>query len=162
VAFRGDNRAFGGSQTDLLPDDINSFIEYDLAGDNTGDVTSNALTTPITVDALVTDWAGVTRFGVDPSEAPDTSSAMDLRNVAMSHDATSVNILYDMYNPIEGTNSGGRFLSWGWQTYLDTDQDTSTGYRVSSIGVDYLVEGYAVSRYTGDGTSLPSSLSLEA
>jgi len=42
---------------------------------------------------------------------------------------------------------------WPWQTYLDTDNDESTGFKTGNgVGANYLVQGGGLYRYTGSGS----------
>ncbi|MBK8617608.1 MAG: DUF4832 domain-containing protein [Anaerolineales bacterium] len=40
----------------------------------------------------------------------------------------------------------------GYQTFLDTDQNSSTGYGVNGIGADYLLENGVLNQYAGSGS----------
>jgi hypothetical protein len=48
-------------------------------------------------------------------------------------------------------------MSWGHITYLDTDANGNTGYKGASstmpIGVEYMIQGYNLWKYTGNGNN---------
>lgn len=65
----------------------------------------------------------------------------------MAHNASNVYLAYRTLNAVDA----GRF--WGYQAYLDTDNNTATGYQNDALGAEYMLEGQTVWRYTGDGES---------
>jgi len=118
-----------------------------------GGAVFNALTTPIALDGNASDWANVTRFNNDPDDISGPNETINWRSVALAHDTQFLHVLYDSYNVIDATTATGDYLPWGWQVYLDTDKNSSTGLRVGNIGADYIIEGQAIHRYVGLGTN---------
>ena len=113
-------------------------------GQITGTVSNTS--TGITVDGDLSDWSAITAFESDPQDITGTGNDIDWRDAYMSHDETDFYIAYREY--------GDADLTWGNQIYIDTDTDSSTGFKgfslESGIGADFLIEGDALFRYFGD------------
>jgi len=54
---------------------------------------------------------------------------------------------------IDSSTPNGSYIPWGWQTFLDTDSDPTTGFRVGDIGADFIIEATSVSQYSGSNNS---------
>ena len=106
--------------------------------------------TAITIDGDLADWSGMTAFDTDPQDITGAGNDIDWREAYMSHDDTDFYIAYREY--------GDADLTWGNQIFIDTDTDAATGFRgfanESTIGADFLVEGGALFRYTGDDLAI--------
>jgi peptidoglycan/xylan/chitin deacetylase (PgdA/CDA1 family) len=111
---------------------------------------SNTLSNPVsvlTVDGDLQDWQGLRGAGIDADDISGPDNPLDIRAAWLAHSADS---LY-----LAARNDGPFMLSWGSQWLLDTDSDSVTGFRGFSgeyaLGVDYLIEGASIHRYTGSG-----------
>lgn len=107
----------------------------------------------IVVDGLDSDWTGLTAFSHDPDDISGNNSPINIRTITFAHDTQKLYLRYDNYVNIDPVNDNGSYISWGWQAYLDTDNNTSTGYKVGAIGADYIIEGNQLMRYQGNGSS---------
>ncbi len=147
------NTGFTGTDTisfvvnDSLVDSEPGIVEFnvDLRLPSTIGTVSNA-TDSITLDGDLNEWSEMTAFGTDPLDISGTNNQIDWQSAYMSHDASSFYIGY--------TEHGNSDLTWGNQIYLDTDSDSTTGFKGfasdSSIGADFLIEGGALFRYIDD------------
>ncbi|RTZ66945.1 MAG: hypothetical protein DSZ29_01975 [Aquificaceae bacterium] len=101
----------------------------------------------ITIDGKTEDWGSVTLFSDDVDEvAISTDSKIDWKNVGIAH--TDTDVFFAYHNKKTIPNS----FDWGWQTFMDTDGDKSTGYKINdTVGADYLLEGETLLRYIGNG-----------
>ncbi len=105
----------------------------------------------ITVNGSKSDWSGLTLFANDPDDIPG-GNTIDWLRAGMAHSSSTVYLLYENRGPVNRSRNRGSFLPWGWQTFIDTDSNASTGFPLDSgIGADYLVEGQHVFRYNGSG-----------
>ena len=93
----------------------------------------------ISIDGDFSDWDD-TPMVVDPAEDSESNSA-DITRVGME---TGTDYLYfyvstqgDMF---QGTGSEGDTM----RIFMDSDSDRGTGYAISGIGADYLIEVYGV------------------
>ncbi len=107
----------------------------------------------ITVDGNGSDWSGLTTFGNDANDVSGSNNPIDIENITFAHDDTKLYIHYNNHGNIDPTQSSGSYIAWGWQLYLDTDKNTTTGFKVGSIGADYILEGNQMMRYNGSGSS---------
>jgi len=147
------NAGFAGSDTFefVVNDSIESSepgsvvvnVESQL-GQITGTV-SNAAPV-ITLDGDLTEWSEVAAFDSDPQDITGVGNDIDWRDAYMTHDDTYFYIAYREY--------GDANLTWGNQIFIDTDTDIASGFRgfsfESTIGADFLIEGNALFRFTGD------------
>ena len=129
-------------QLDSAPAHID--ISIQAAGGN-GDI-SNPVAA-LSVDGNLSDWAGLRSFGTDPDDVSGASNKLDWLEGWMAHDATHFYVAYRNQGPVD-TNGW-----WGWQIYIDADNNPNTGYRFDAIGAEYHIEANVVSKYTGDGDS---------
>jgi len=107
-------------------------------------------TTGLTVDGNLDDWQGAERFADDPADNESWSSnQIDLIQSAMAHSDTTLYLNYvNSGFPIENVEG------WGFNTFLDTDSEVTTGYSGGTkIGSEFLLQGGSLFRYAGDGTS---------
>lgn len=112
----------------------------------------NELSNPvesIVVDGNTEDWSSTTSFR---NHSPNSQSKISWDNATVAHSNDTVYLRYKNRNDIAGFN-GNDNLSWGWQTFFDTDTDSSTGfyrYNEENAGADYLLEGAILYKYVGD------------
>ncbi|MGV6857756.1 MAG: copper amine oxidase [bacterium] len=110
-------------------------------------VGSTTLSNPnasLTMDGSDADWQALDGFPQDPQEI-STAHKIDWLSASMAHSDSTLFIGYRS----EGSVSLDDF--WAWRTLLDTDSNQSTGYRWGAAGVDYMLEGPALFKYTGNG-----------
>ena len=124
------------------------FIDYEFGAGvtppETGDV-SNPKT--ISIDGNLSDWEGLQSFGADGDDISLTGARADILEAWMAHDDTNFYMAYQNDGPIdEGT-------WWPWQTYLDTDNDETTGYKIGNgVGANFIIQGRGLYRYIGSGS----------
>jgi hypothetical protein len=116
---------------------------------NSNEATVDVTVTPpsgggVLVDGDLSEWPASAWLGIDLNDVPDTSNVVDLLEILITHDATNVYVAYRHDGPI--------VLDWRYALYLDTDQQSATGFQLWDIGADYVVEGSFVYRYTGTGS----------
>ena len=63
----------------------------------------------------------------------------------MAHESSNFYLAY--------LNDGQIEWEWGFQVFIDTDNNSSTGYLFDTIGADYLIEGASLQSYSGDGNT---------
>lgn len=101
----------------------------------------------IVVDGNLADWSATAAFGVDPLDANGLNDSIDWVQGWVAHDNQSFYLAYQ--------NESAVTLGWGYGIYIDTDNDISTGFTgfvgEYPVGVDYLIEGDELQRYTGTG-----------
>ncbi|MCP5009940.1 MAG: hypothetical protein GY942_08195, partial [Aestuariibacter sp.] len=129
-------------QLDSAPARID--ISIQAAGGN-GEI-SNPVAA-LSLDGNLSDWAGLRSFGTDPDDVSGTSNKLDWLEGWMAHDAANFYVAYRNQGAVD-TNGW-----WGWQLYIDADNNPNTGYRFDAIGAEYHIEANLVSQYTGDGDS---------
>ena len=99
----------------------------------------------------LSEWSTLQSFGTDPADIDGPSGGeVDWRRAWMGHDINGNIYFAAQYDkPIN--------MTWGHITYMDTDQNRNTGFIGGSsnfpIGVKYMVQGYHLWKYIGNGTS---------
>ncbi|OED36933.1 hypothetical protein AB833_25250 [Chromatiales bacterium (ex Bugula neritina AB1)] len=157
-------------------EDINDAFPYDPleSGDSDGDgigdnsdpqpnvpnETTNPPTTPtntapsnpnnsILVDGNFLDWNGIPAYASDANDVSGAGNVLDFATVWLAHDDDNLHVRYDNHAP-----DAAQF-SWGYSLQLDTDSNPATGFKGFSselpIGVDYMIEGSTLHRYSGTG-----------
>ncbi len=102
----------------------------------------------ITIDGSVGDWQGLEPFATD---AADVSAAaqplkIDWLQARMAHNATDLFLMW------QNQGNVGQ-LRWGHGLMIDADNSAGTGFTEgSALGVDYLLEGTDLYRYSGGGS----------
>ena len=119
------------------------------SGQTTGAV-SNFVSSAISIDGNDADWAGLTHFPDDPNDA---SGTIDWQNVAFAHDDQNLFMMHVNRGNVDPSTATGSYLAWGWQGFIDSDKDLSTGYDLGVIGADYLISGSGLYRYTRLGSN---------
>jgi hypothetical protein len=100
------------------------------------------------IDGNLSDWAGLTSFGVDGDDINAAGAQVDWLEGWMAHDDQHLYLAYENDGPINTATW------WPWAVYLDTDTNTGTGFKINNaMGADYLFDGWSIYRYTGTGTN---------
>ncbi|RVU86296.1 hypothetical protein EOL70_02280 [Leucothrix sargassi] len=131
-------------------------VSVDVIAANPGNAISNyASKGVVSVNGDITDWVSLNLFDYDAIDVPFTSTdRIDLRRAGLSHTDETAFIVYENRNIVDPDNSSDGILVWGWQAFLDTDNNPSSGFLVNdNVGADYLAEGKSLYRYNGDGVS---------
>ena len=119
-----------------------------------GDGVSNPVVIgSITIDGNNSDWNNLTLFDEDPADiTTDSANPIDWLKAGMAHSTNSVYLTYQNRSLVNPSSTSGTSINWGWQTYIDSDSDTSSGFAFNGdIGADYLVEGRYIYQYDGKG-----------
>ncbi|CAM2006025.1 hypothetical protein [Acanthopleuribacter pedis] len=98
----------------------------------------------IVLDGDLSEWADFTGFIGDSADIdhPVAGAQIDLLDLRFAHDAERLFVAYEL-------ESFTTFNTWGFNLYLDTDNDLSTGftnYGNFAIGADYLVQSGSLYR----------------
>ncbi|MCI5195498.1 MAG: PKD domain-containing protein [Candidatus Electrothrix sp. AW5] len=104
-------------------------------------------TVTLTLDGNLSDWNGLRSFGLDPDDVTGINNKLDWLEGWMAHDENNFYIAYRNEGPIDINNW------WGWQIYIDADNNPATGYQLGAIGAEYHIEENMVRKYTGNGDS---------
>lgn len=87
-------------------------------------------------------------FGTDTADM-DQTDLIDWKKAWMSHDSRNVWLAWETHNDVNTA-------LWGLAAYIDFDQNRNTGFTGFNdeypIGVDTLLEGTELYRYSGNGT----------
>lgn len=155
LLFWGNNAAFGGDAKDAYPDGAfntsatNRYFTYKLYASSGGGTTAGIHNpvTSLTVDGNLNDWASLTAFATDPAEVSGSNNPLDWLHAWMASSTSTTYLAYQTKNAIDTSQW------WGYQVYLDTDGNSSSGYQNGAVGAEYLLEGKELWRYNGNGTS---------
>ena len=118
------------------------------------DTVSNPIvSTTVIVDGNASDWNALVAFANDPDDvANNNQNVIDWNSVSVAHSDSDVYFLYKNHGIIN--EDGSTFIPWGWQVYIDSDSNPSTGFQYSAVvGADYIIEGSSIQRYSGTGTN---------
>ncbi len=161
--FSTDNSAIGGSARDFVPDTVTDdsavfntrFLTYEFDGvvappsaapSPAPSVYFNAALA-LTIDGNLLEWNVFESFGTDPDDVSATTNVVDYLQAWAAHDADNFYFAW--------SNDGPTSITWGNALFLDTDLSPQSGFRGflndAPIGVDYLIEGASVFRYSGNG-----------
>ncbi|WP_144394729.1 fibronectin type III domain-containing protein [Pleionea sediminis] len=115
----------------------------------------------IQLDGLLNEWTSLVGFASDADDVVGVSpeghisgsgNQANWRNIKLAHTDSTLYLAYE--------NQTNIYISWGFQLFLDTDQNKDTGYQqghagLSSlpIGADYMIEGVNVYRFNPEGTT---------
>jgi hypothetical protein len=146
VRFRGVNSTGSiSSWTDQLVWEVTRLAPTTVVdGSPTNPISSSRLT----IDGNLSDWAGLTSFGLDGDDINTANAQVDWLEGWMAHDDQNLYLAYENDGPINTATW------WPWAVYLDTDTNTSTGFKINNaMGADYLFDGWSIYRYTGTGSN---------
>ncbi len=120
--------------------------------------TSGSVSNPVTgiaVNGNASDWNGLTAFPTDPDDiGGGSTNVIDWQSASMAHNGQKLYLLYRNRGPVDPNRNSGSYTSWGWQVFLDTDNNPATGFKLNgSFGADYLLEATELQRYTGTGNN---------
>ena len=103
---------------------------------------------PINIlDGDLVDWLSVTSFGNDPDDITDANTQADWLEAWAAHDNNNLYFAYQNDGEIGS-------VKWPYQVFIDTDDDPSTGYKITgSMGAEFLLEGPNLRRYAGLGAN---------
>lgn len=138
--------------------EVDTGMTYSLASP----ISNPILKSSITLDGLLGDWSSIEAYPADPDDIIEVSGSghvsgqgnqANWRGIQVAH-TTDTNELLMAY-----TNETNIYISWGFQVFIDSDDDPATGFKGSfaginefPIGADYLIEGVNVYQYSGTGT----------
>ena len=146
VRFRGVNSTGSiSSWTDQLVWEVSRLAPTTVVdGSPTNPISSSRLT----IDGNLSDWAGLTSFGLDGDDISTANAQVDWLEGWMAHDDQNLYLAYENDGPINTATW------WPWAVYLDTDTNTGTGFKINNaMGADYLFDGWSIYRYTGTGSN---------
>ncbi len=126
-------------------------VTINVTGSSSGGISN--LVSSININGNPEEWGSLTAFATDPDDSSGTNNIINWKSVAMAHNATTLYLMYQNYGVINPDNDSGSYMTWGWQAYLDTDNNPATGYKVGTVGADYILEGGQLQRYTGTGSN---------
>jgi hypothetical protein len=133
------------SSANNLEDNNTVTLSSNLA---TASVISNPIAQHPVINGNLDEWQNLQSFGTD-SKDMSSASALDWQQAWMAHDNNTLYLAYQYHNPI--------IMSWGHIAYLDTDTNNATGYKGATntmpIGVEYMLQGYRLWKYTGNGNN---------
>ena len=145
------NVTLSTGEKSLLASYLNQ-LDRNVNNTSTGD--SNEVTAgQISIDGQAGDWSGLSNFANDANDVSGTNNPIDLQNLSLAHDSTALYLLFRNHGNVDPDSTSGNYLAWGWQTYLDTDNNGASGYQIGSIGADYAIEGNQLMRYVGTGSN---------
>lgn len=142
--FWGDNSAFGGTDSELFPATALSggqtYLFFEFSGGN-----NNGGSNPtITLDGNLADWAGIPVHILDSDDVTGAANKLDILEINFHNDAENFYLAYK--------NDGPILLTWGYNFYIDTDSNGSTGFGLWEVGADYLVSAGDLYQYIGNGS----------
>lgn len=107
-------------------------------------VTANSPTGIINIDGVDTDWTSVPVY---QDTAGENTSPVDVETMQITGDSENIYISYHDRQSIDPDNR------WAWQVIIDSDYDSSTGFKYLgiSMGGDHLLLGNSLYEYTGTG-----------
>ncbi len=116
-------------------------------------ISNPILDTSVIVDGNSSDWNDLVAFPNDPDDIDNNNqNVIDWDKVSVAHSDNNIYFLYENHGVIN--TDGSTFIPWGWQVYIDSDNNPDTGFRYSAVvGADYIIEGSYVQRYSGTGTN---------
>ncbi|MFW5443167.1 MAG: hypothetical protein ACKE51_02520 [Methylococcaceae bacterium] len=130
-------------------------LEYYL----TQAISNPILSTAINFDGLLTEWGSLSGLASDPDDISGVSlvghvsgagNQANWRQIQVAH-TTDTAMLFLAY-----TNQTNIYVSWGFQVFIDADDNLKTGFQGGfggiinfPIGADYLIEGVNVYQYNG-------------
>ena len=101
----------------------------------------------ISIDGDFGDWGNVTPL----ADSVLDGGVIDWDKVWFSEGTSQLSFSYTDYNQFQTSNYEAE--PYYWNIFLDSDNQTSTGYQFGVLSADYLVAGKNLYRYTGNGSS---------
>lgn len=98
----------------------------------------------ITLDGDLLDWPQEHIVVSDPADIQTAGALTDLRELHVHHEEGKLYIAYVNDSPIQ--------LNWGFNLFIDADQNSSTGYQYYELGADYVINDKTVQGYQGNGS----------
>ncbi|MFO1501438.1 MAG: hypothetical protein U1G07_24125 [Verrucomicrobiota bacterium] len=97
--------------------------------------TQKSFRASIVIDGDFSDWAGVTVALSDPQDAgTETGAHADYKDIWVTSDNDYIYIRFTLWRPDDP------FIFYN-NIFVDTDNDLATGYSISGIGSDMLIQG---------------------
>ncbi len=108
----------------------------------------------INIDGNNSEWSGLRLFANDPDDVPGGSqNVIDWLNAGVAHNSQNVYFMYKNRGNVDPNHTTGAYLSWGWQAFLDTDNNPASGYKyTNALGAEYLISGTTLYKYSGSGS----------
>lgn len=124
-------------------------------------VANSILPYDIALDGLINEWWWMPGYPTDPDDMVGLSDASNISGAGNQANWNSIKLAYmpdaeQLYFAYE--NQTDIYISWGFQIFIDTDLDKTTGYNSDfaginlPVGAEYLIEGVNIWEYTGTGT----------
>ncbi len=135
-------------------------VTINVTGSQAGGISN--LVSSINVNGNPEEWASLTAFASDPNDTSGSNNIINWQRATMAHNASKIYLMYENYGAINPDNDSGSYMTWGWQAYLDTDNNAATGYKIGNMGADYILEGGQLQKYTGTGTNWSWALTTSA
>lgn len=92
----------------------------------------------IIIDGELTDWSEYTSFGTDADDVSGDDILIDWEEAWIAHDEDNFYLAF-----LEHDNNPSSPQEWRYNTYIDTDRDSESGYAAgqTAIGADFLLQG---------------------
>jgi len=101
------------------------------------------------IDGDFSDWSAIIAYAGDADDISGNNNTLDFARAFIAHDDDNLYFRYDNHAPDDVQ------ISWGMSIQIDADANPNTGFRGFGgefpIGVDYMIEGNTLHRYTGSG-----------
>ncbi len=137
--------AFNSYRDEVTGREYHGVTPFRVEEDGTEDGTPS-IPPEVIIDGDAGEWLASLSVGRDGRE-PGRNEGADWREGWVAHDADYIYIAYRVWNAIDSGNW------WRWKVYFDLDRDPDTGFRSAGAGVEYMLEGDSLWRYSGDGYS---------
>lgn len=102
----------------------------------------------IRIDGDFADWNGVTPIGTDSVNDVSGGDPVNWERLRVHGTNGTLYLNYDTAGNVDFANH-----AWRYDVFIDTDDNNRTGYRglAGGSGVEHLIEGGTLYRYTGSG-----------
>lgn len=98
----------------------------------------------ITLDGDLLDWPNEHLVISDSNDLADPAAVIDLLELHMHHQDGDLFLAYINEGPIS--------LNWGYNLFIDTDRNPTSGYAYYDIGADYVINDKSILKYAGTGS----------
>jgi hypothetical protein len=107
----------------------------------------NPITTAITIDGNLQDWANIRSFGVEEDDLKNPQAKANWLEAWFAHNEQNLYVAYKNKSKIDQSKW------WLWEMYLDTDRNkNSTGFIINDhFGAEYVLQGSSLYKYAGSG-----------